>query len=206
MRAVVFSRSRLQCGPLVGSAERGRGPMSFFALATWVTAGGLGLYLLSIWLIEYDREYQAAVATRLPPAVLASHVLIAVGGLIVWSAYLIYDDDNLAWTALAALCMAATLGLTMAFRWYSVYKDTRQQRAVARLMLVSSDGTLTADGTDISEGTVISEGRRAEIPKRFATEGPPERLFPLPVVLAHGFFAFLTIGVVALSVMGVSGS
>jgi len=174
--------------------------MSFFALATWVTAGGLGLYLLSIWLIEYDREYQAAVATRLPPAVLASHVLIAVGGLIVWSAYLIYDDDNLAWTALAALCMAATLGLTMAFRWYSVYKATREQRAVARLMLVSSDGTLTADGTGISEGT------RAEMPKRFTTEGPPERLFPLPVVLAHGFFAFLTIGVVALSVMGVSGS
>jgi hypothetical protein len=168
--------------------------MSFFALATWVTAGGLGLYLLSIWLIEYDREYQAAVATRLPPAVLASHVLIAVGGLIVWSAYLIYDDNNLAWTALAALCMAATLGLTMAFRWYSVYKATREQRQVARLMLVSSDGTLTSDGTE------------AEMPKRFATEGPPERLFPLPVVLAHGFFAFLTIGVVALSVMGVSGS
>jgi hypothetical protein len=166
--------------------------MSFFALATWITAGGLGLYLLSIWLIEYDREYQAAAATRLPPAVLASHVLLAVGGLIVWSAYLIYDSDSLAWTALIALLMAATLGLTMAFRWYSVYRATREQRAiaiaVARLALVSSDGTLV------------------EEPEREVKEGPPERNFPLSVVLAHGFFAFLTIGIVALSVMGVGGS
>ena len=55
--------------------------MSLLALVTWIIAASGGLYLLSIWLIEYDKDFHAVAATRLPPAVLAGHVMLAVGGL-----------------------------------------------------------------------------------------------------------------------------
>ena len=48
--------------------------MSLIALVTWITTAGGGLYLLSIWLIEYDKDFQSVAATRLPPAVLTAHV------------------------------------------------------------------------------------------------------------------------------------
>ena len=76
--------------------------MSLIALVTWITTAGGGLYLLSIWLIEYDKEFQSVAATRLPPAVLTAHVLLALGGLFVWIGYVIADQDRLAWIALGA--------------------------------------------------------------------------------------------------------
>src|SRR5580693_7972832 len=106
----------------------GRGPMSLIALVTWITAAGGGLYLLSIWLIEYDEEFQSVAATRLPPAVLTAHAMLALGGLFVWIGYVIADIDKLAWIALAALLLAATLGVTMAIRWIGVYRSTREAR------------------------------------------------------------------------------
>ncbi|MGH3304463.1 MAG: hypothetical protein ACRDOK_22830, partial [Streptosporangiaceae bacterium] len=105
--------------------------MDIAALATWITAAAGGLYLLSIWLIEYDKEFQAEAATRLPPLVLACHVLFAGGGLIVWAGYLIFDSDGLAWLAVVALLLAATLGTTMAVRWVSVYREARALRQAA---------------------------------------------------------------------------
>lgn len=144
--------------------------MSLIAVALWITTAGGGLYLLSIWLIEYDKDFQSAAQTRLPPAVLASHVLLAVGGLLVWAGYLIFDQDRLAWTAVAALCLAATLGIVMAIRWVGVYR-----------------GSLA-------------------VATRPVREGPPERNFPLPVVIAHGAFAAATLTFVLLTALGVGGS
>ncbi len=124
----------------------GRGRMSLFALVAWITTAGGGLYLLSIWLIEYDKDFQSVAATRLPPSVLTAHVLLAGGGLLAWIAYLIYDQDRLAWTAVVAILLAATLGVTMAIRWLSVYRAGRDARrsqaeqAEARLALVDSPG------------------------------------------------------------------
>src|SRR5215831_12488257 len=105
--------------------------MSLIALFTWITAAGGGLYLLSIWLIEYDKEFQATAATRLPPVVLVSHVTLAGGGLIVWAGYLIFDNDNLVWVSALALLLAATLGSFMASRWVGVYRETRAIRRAA---------------------------------------------------------------------------
>jgi hypothetical protein len=36
--------------------------------------------------------------------------------------------------------------------------------------------------------------------------GPPERNFPLPVVIAHGTFAAITIALVLLTAFGVGGT
>ena len=33
--------------------------MSLAALLTWIITAGAGLYLLTIWLIEYDGEFQS---------------------------------------------------------------------------------------------------------------------------------------------------
>jgi hypothetical protein len=148
-------------------------PMSLAALATWITTAGGGLYLLTIWLIEYDREFQSAAATRLPVPVISAHALLAVAGLVVWVAYLITDSPRLAWAAAITLAVVATLGVTMAARWVMVYRV---------------------------HGSPTTKGARGGIP------GPPERNFPLPVVIGHGIFAAVTIVLVLLTALGLGGS
>jgi len=167
--------------------------MSLIALATWITTAGGGLYLLSIWLIEYDKEFQSVTATRLPPAVLAAHVLLALGGLFLWIGYVIADQDRLAWIALGAVLLAATLGVFMASRWVGVYRTTREMR---RSVAEQRAGRLTLAGD--TRGVAVREFER--------DIGPPERNFPLPVVIAHGTFAAATIAFVLLTVSGVGGS
>ncbi len=71
--------------------------MPVVALITWIVTALGGLYLLAIWLIEYDPDFQRAAATRLPVPVVSGHVLFAVGGLVVWLMYLITDEDIFAW-------------------------------------------------------------------------------------------------------------
>jgi hypothetical protein len=146
--------------------------MSLAALATWITTAGGGLYLLTIWLIEYDREFQSAAATRLPVPVISAHALLAVAGLVVWVAYLITDIPRLAWAAAIILAVVATLGVIMAARWVKVYRV---------------------------QGSPPARGR-------LAMAGPPERNFPLPVVIGHGVFALATIVLVVLTAVRESGS
>jgi hypothetical protein len=162
--------------------------MSAIGLITWILTASLGLYLLSIWLIEYDRDFQTAASTRLPVPVLTSHVLVAGGGLLLWIGYLIWDNDRLAWYSVIALVLAATLGLTMAIRWVSVYRAKRVSlRAAANYL-----------ATPVTAG-VYPSGPAAD-------PGPPERNFPLPVVVAHGVFAVATLTIVLLTALGVGGS
>jgi hypothetical protein len=158
--------------------------MSLLALFSWITTAGGGLYLLAIWLIEYDKDFQAVTATRLPPPVLGGHVTLAGGGLLVWIGYLVSDDDQLQWIAVAAILLAATLGAVMAIRWIGVYRASR-----ARMQLA-----------------VAGQHGRVAVLDRAVREGPPERNFPLPVVIAHGVFAALTITLVLLTAFGVGGS
>jgi hypothetical protein len=160
--------------------------MSVVSLIIWILTAGFGLYLLSIWLIEYDKEFQSVAATRLPPTVLAGHVLVAGGGLLLWIAYLIFDKRNLAWYSVIALLVAATLGLTMAIRWLSVY---RTKRAGERAVVMGPTAWMADPG----------------LPSRLAVEGPPERNFPLPVVITHGLFAVTTLTLVVLTAIGVGG-
>lgn len=159
--------------------------MSAIGLITGLITAGFGLYLLSIWLIEYDRDFQSTTATRLPPPVLAGHVLAAATGLTIWVAYLISHSGRLAWYTVIALVVAASLGLTMAIRWISVYKAKRAgERLAARFVAApaSVGGFSTTSPVD---------------------PGPPERNFPLTVVLAHGVFAVATLTLVLLTALGV---
>jgi hypothetical protein len=231
--------------------------MSVLALVVWITTAGGGLYLLSIWLIEYDKDFQAAAATRLPPMVLAGHVLLAVGGLIVWAAYLFFDNDDLTWVALAALAMAATLGLFMASRWIRVYRAGQAVALAEPAAQYGSNGAARDHGggparfgeafepvypgsgngrKDVRDPARTAAGlgrrglghrdpgspdparsasarelrRREDGPRELGrrelgrTEaGPPERNFPLPVVIGHGLFAGVTITLVLLVALGI---
>jgi hypothetical protein len=156
--------------------------MALVALVAWLCTVSIGLYLLAIWLIEYDREFQSAAATRLPVPVIGTHALLAFGGLAVWALYLITDEVRLAWVAAATLGVVVTLGLTMAARWIGVRRAHEAPRAVAVRV-----------GAGLGSDSV-----RAPV--------PPERHFPAPVVVIHGIFAGATILLVLLTAFGVGAS
>jgi hypothetical protein len=162
--------------------------MSLFTLLAWITTASLGLYLLAIWLIEYDKDFQADAATRLPPPVLAAHVLLGGGGLIIWAYYLFYDDDDLAWISAGTVLAGASLGVFMANRWLKVYRAKRQLLQAERMTNAWGRGGVA----------VLDRPPPARV-------GPPERNFPLPVVIAHGAFAIATIALVLLTALGVGG-
>ena len=70
--------------------------MNIAALFTWMVTILAGLVLLIIWIIEYDREFQSAAATRLPVPVISAHALLGLGGLMLWISYLLLDQKGLA--------------------------------------------------------------------------------------------------------------
>lgn len=145
--------------------------MSVAALFTWVVTIFAGLTLLAIWIIEYDREFQSAAATHLPVPVISAHALLGMGGLLLWSAYVLLDQKRLAWATVAVLVIVALLGLTMAVRWIRVYR------------------TYGDPGPSFARSNVA----------------PPERSFPLPVVVAHGLLAVTTLVLVLFTVLGSGG-
>jgi hypothetical protein len=139
--------------------------MNVAALFAWVLTVFGGLILLMIWIIEYDREFQSTVAP-----VISAHALLAVGGLMLWFAYILADQDRLAWASVATLAVVATLGLVMAARWVRVYRR------------FAKPGPSMASKKSV----------------------PPERNFPLPVVIGHGLLAVVTIVLVLVTTLGKS--
>jgi hypothetical protein len=140
--------------------------MSTVALFTWMGTVLAGLVLLVIWLMEYDRDFQTAAATRLPVPVISAHALLGVGGLLVWGFYLVTDEDPLAWATVAGLGAVVLLGLVMAARWLRVY------RAYA------------APGPSSASLVAV----------------PPERHFPISVIVIHGICAVVTLALVLFAV------
>ncbi len=181
--------------------------MPVFALITWIVTALGGLYLLAIWLIEYDPDFQRAAATRLPVPVVSSHVLLAVGGLIVWIMYLITDEDMFAWATIAVLAFVASFGLTMAVRWVGVYRAGPIRPPAAIMTRPATGPRGPRDAWTPSEAWAASEsslpgpeGRPGELTV------PPERHFPISVVIGHGVFAVATIVLVLLATLGLGGS
>jgi hypothetical protein len=181
--------------------------MAVAALIAWIVTALVGLYLLAIWLIEYDPDFQHAAATRLPVPVIAGHVLFAAGGLVSWVLYVITDKRICSWIAAAALAVIVTLGLTMAVRWLGVYR-ARPSRASAQAVSGSySPGPYSPAGWAPGQGWAPATPRSPggqERPADLAV--PPERHFPVSVVIAHGIFAVSTVLLVVLTILGVGGS
>ena len=122
--------------------------------------------------------------------VISAHALLAITGLGLWGYYLFSDSTRLAWAAVALLAVVATLGLIMASRWIVVYRTHRAPRLAVATGAHSAPGRLfNPAATDPA-----SAGRAG-------VSGPPERHFPLPVVIAHGLFATVTIVFVVLTAL-----
>ncbi len=180
--------------------------MPVVALFTWIVTALGGLFLLAIWLIEYDPDFQRAAATRLPIPVISGHVLCAVSGLVAWILYLVTDKDSYAWATVVLLGAVAVLGLTMAFRWLSVYRSSPLPKRMpppplppAAISVWPRDAWTPAQSWPAT-GPGYAAAVRADITV------PPERHFPLAVVIGHGVFAITTIVLVVLTVLGVFGS
>jgi hypothetical protein len=198
--------------------------MSVFALVAWIITVLAGLFLLAIWLIEYDPDVQRAAATRLPVPVISSHATLAVCGLIVWVTYLITGDDQFAYATLAILVGVVGLGIAMALRWVRVVRTTQSPPAA---MAVPATATIGPSGVSVFEpasgsGGVSRTGRAngsGNVNGSGHVDGssngvrassnllvPPERHFPMTVVIGHGLFAVTTVVLVVLSVLGLAGN
>jgi hypothetical protein len=171
--------------------------MSLAALVSWLITAGGGLYLLTIWLIEYDHEFQAGAATRLPVPVISAHVLLAITGMGLWGYYLFSGAARLAWADVAILAIVAVLGLIMAARWIVVYRAHRPPR-----MAVAATGAHSASASLFSPAATEPAG--AGRATHSVAPGPPERHFPLPVVIGHGLFATTTFVFVVLTALNMS--
>jgi hypothetical protein len=82
----------------------------------------------------------------------------------------------LAWVAFVLLIPVALLGFVMLIRWIPVYRG----HAVAAGSGVAGSGSIEAE--------------------------PAERHLPVPVVVAHGLFAVVTVVLVLLTALGVAVS
>jgi hypothetical protein len=152
--------------------------MVLVALISWIMTVCAGLYLLAIWLIEYDISAPGGAVSKLPRTLISGHGVLASSGLLVWIGYLILDRDMLGWIALATLGTVIVLGLTMLGRWIVV------RRALGAAL----------------------RARPHDVFARARVAAPAESHFPVPVVVAHGVLAFSTITLVLLTVLGVGGS
>jgi hypothetical protein len=179
--------------------------MAVLALVFWVLTALAGLFLLAIWLIEYDPGFQYAAATRLPVLVITGHVLFAVVGLLSWVIYLITGRAIYSWASASALAAIATLGFTMAIRWIGVYRAWRRASAPAGPMPYAYGAyTLTAWAAMRAWAT-RTPGSPGGPVRPWQLAVPPERHFPVSAVIAHGILAVSTVVLVLLTVLGVGG-
>jgi hypothetical protein len=104
--------------------------MEWAALIAWVATAGGGFVLLAIWLARGGMRQGREPGTRIRPALILSHFLLAATGLLLWIIYLVTDSDPLAWIALVLLGIVAILGWTMFAIWYQRRQRGRVAEAV----------------------------------------------------------------------------
>jgi len=165
--------------------------MTVAALAAWLLTAGLGLYMFTIWLIEDDGSEDRKSYRRLRAPVVFGHAGLAVTGLGVWFIYLYVDIGRLAWIAILILVLVASLGVVMFTRWIPVHR-----------MYSGSEDLPARQAAGMAQGRAGSGLYEAGGPPIRALEPmPPERNFPLPVVLLHGVLAVTTITLVVIAII-----
>jgi hypothetical protein len=172
--------------------------MSFAALITWVLTALLGLYMFTTWLIEDDGSADQT-SYRLRAPVVFTHAALALTGLVVWLLYVYVDSRRLAWAALIVLIAVATLGLIMFTRWVPVH---RQDAERAGTHSGRNRGRRGPDPAGARPGGQRPDGLA---PGSLAAPELGERSFPATVVVLHGVFAVITIGLVLLVAFGLGG-
>ena len=168
--------------------------MAVAALFTWLLTAGLGLYMFAIWLIEDDGSIDGKSYRRLRAPVVFGHAGLAVIGLVVWFISIYVHINSLSWVTLLILALVATLGVFMFTRWIPVHRMySGSEDLSARQEAGMAQGRAGPGGIRLYEAS----GR----PIRALEPMPPERNFPLPVVLLHGVLAVTTVTLVVISII-----
>jgi hypothetical protein len=148
--------------------------MAIASLIAWILTAGGGAFMLAKWV--RGGGHRASTASRLPPAVVFGHFVLAAVGLVLWIVYVITDNHPIGWIGVALLAPVAILGFVMVARWAS---DRRSASAA---------------------------GQQAAVPgSPSMLEEAPERSFPVAVVVAHGILAVATIVLALLALSEIGG-
>ena len=100
-----------RCGARAAVRSSGiRVPAGLAALAAWLLTAASGGVLLGKWLAHRRPMSRSGPASR-PPAVVLTHLGLAMGGLGSWVGYLLTRWPPLAWTGLSILLPVAGLGM-----------------------------------------------------------------------------------------------
>jgi manganese efflux pump family protein len=91
--------------------------MDVAALVAWLLTAGGGFVLFGTWVARGGPQQARTGETKLPPALIGGHLVLAAIGLVLWIAYVASDEDALAWVAFVLLLPVALLGFAMLFRW-----------------------------------------------------------------------------------------
>jgi small-conductance mechanosensitive channel len=97
-------------------------------LVTWGCTVMFGLYMLLVWLIEYDPTGRDTAASKLRAPIVFTHFGLAAVSLLVWAGYLLTNQRRLAWIAVGGLTLIALLGVFMFARWIPVHRGDRYER------------------------------------------------------------------------------
>lgn len=98
------------------------------ALTFWLLTAVGGFYMMSV-AARTGNTHSGATESRLPSTVIFSHMALAMTGLVIWALYMGYNDDALAWAALATLVVVAILGTFMFVRWQRDRMGTAEEVA-----------------------------------------------------------------------------
>ncbi|MFR9775660.1 hypothetical protein ACL02O_06325 [Micromonospora sp. MS34] len=95
--------------------------MGIAALVTWLITAAGGFVMLGTWISHGG--HRPGSGSRLAPGLVFAHFALAAIGLVLWIAYLVVDNDAVAWVAFAALLPVALLGFTMLARWIAARRS-----------------------------------------------------------------------------------
>jgi hypothetical protein len=84
-------------------------PLALATLVSWLVTASIGGYMLTGWIRRGGVRRPAGAG--LPPAVVFTHVGLALTGLVVWGCFLASWWVALAWSAVAVLTLVIGLGL-----------------------------------------------------------------------------------------------
>ena len=112
--------------------------MAIAALVAWVLTAAGGFVMLAKWISSGGLHQQPDRTTHFPAGLVFGHLGLAAAGLVLWIAYLLLDNDRLAWIAFVVLLPVAVLGIGMFARWGA----GRRRSTIG----VTSSGSVTAGG------------------------------------------------------------
>src|SRR5438270_1403620 len=97
--------------------------MDIAALIAWLVTAVGGFVLLGTWVAKGGHRPTTEPRSRLSPAQVFGHFLLAAAGLVLWIIYVAADTDGLTWPAFVIVVIVALIGFSMFFRWLPQVRD-----------------------------------------------------------------------------------